>query len=208
MFAGLILADVEAKDHAPVEIHGADSRIAKAFELAGQDKFSSEELVEVQAHRSVAYLRFPSYLPDQYKRIASFSDVLQRAGGIAVKVESSGVAHTWRRWQSLLTGSLFDNYCAVVTLIREGEFYYSCGMHLFGLPECEVPTHVSLAQAADLMNRFNFWQIAERPILEEGHTFSVSQESPRYRLNLIPDARHEQGELFHNPLGVWRLGVA
>src|SRR5262249_53529116 len=134
-----------------------------------------------------------------------FGTVLRRAGGIAVKVESAGIAHTWERWSELLTGTPFDLYCAVVVLVADEEQYYSCGMHHFLLPECAVPRSMPLADAAELMNQFNFWRMVETPAVADGHTFSLTASSPRFRMTLEPDRRHESDDPFHNEHGVWNL---
>lgn len=205
MFAGGLLADLTAKDHVPVEWHPSEETLPRSFEIAGQGKLPSELLRSLEVHRSVALLHFPADVPAQAARLRHFSDVLQRAGGIAVKVESAGVAHTWERWHGLLGGTPFDQYAAVVTLIADSGHYVSCGMHHFGEPECEVPTAIDPTVASDLMNRFNFWRIVEKPTLRSGETFSLSRESPHFRLALLPDSRHVQDDPFFNPYGVWRL---
>ncbi len=207
MFAGLILADVEAKDHVTLEFCPADPHIPKAFKIAGQGKFSPEVLDQLGEHTAVVYLHFPLDLSDQRERILKFTQVIQRLGGIAVKLESAGIAHTWERWFELLSGSSFDVYCAGVVLIGDKDYYYSCGMHHFGLPECEVPRSIPVGEAADLMNRFNFYQIEEHPELSSGHTFSLSANEPRFRLSLEKDTRHDEEDLFYNPSGIWRLNV-
>jgi len=208
MFAGMVLADVEAKDHVPLEFCPADSQIPKAFEIAGQGKIPADVLVHVSEHTAVVYLHFPLDLPDQRERILKFTQVVQRIGGIAVKLESAGVSHTWERWFALLSGSPFDVYCAGVVLIGGKDHYYSCGMHHFGLPECEAPRSIPLGEAADLMNRFNSWQIAEHPKQSPGHTFSLTPTAPHFRLSLERDTRHDKEDLFHNPHGIWRLDAA
>nr|WP_186329618.1 hypothetical protein [Variovorax boronicumulans] len=58
------------------------------------------------------------------------------------------------------------------------------------------------------MNRFNFWQLVESPVLQSGHTFSVSPDHPRFVLTKIKDARHEPDDPFFNPAGLWRLDEA
>jgi hypothetical protein len=58
------------------------------------------------------------------------------------------------------------------------------------------------------MNRFNFWQIAENPTMKSGHTFSLSEDEPTYRLELKGDDRHEEDDPFFNPNGVWTLSAA
>lgn len=207
MFAGMILADIEAKDHVPLELCPVDSNIPKAFEIAAQGKIPTEILARLQNHTAVAYLRFPLDFLNQRERILKFTQVIQRIGGIAVKLESAGVAHTWERWAALLSGSQFDTYCAGVVLIGDDEYYYSCGMHNFGFPECEVPRSIPVGDAAHLMNRFNFWQIIERPKLAEGHTFSLTATAPHFRLSFKQDTRHGQRDLFYNPHGIWRLNA-
>jgi len=208
MFAGLILADLAGKDDIALDFTPADPDIPAAFEIAGQGKIPQLALGRIREHSSVVYLHFPLDIRAQRDRVARFTELLQRLGGAAVKVESSGTAHTWERWFALLNGSLFDLYCSAVVLIRDADYYYSCGMHHFGLPECAVPTSVAVGEAADLMNQFNFWQIAETPTVKSGHTFSLSADAPHYRLTLDTDREHEPDHPFFNGHGVWLLSVA
>lgn len=205
IFLGAILAHPEGEDHVPLEFCDPHDEMRNAFRLAGQGRISEATLDLIEGHQSIAYLHFPLDWPAQRERLAKFTDVVRRAGGYAVKVESSGVAHEWERWFSLLTGTTFDAYCSAVTLIGGSERYYSCGMHHFGLPESSLPASMDVGEAADLMNRFNMYQIIERPELATGHTFSLQADSPRFRLHLSPDSRHEEDDLFHNSHGVWEM---
>jgi hypothetical protein len=208
MFAGGILVDVVGKDHLPIEFTAVDPHMGKAFEIAGQGKILQSTLVEIEQHQSVVYLHFPIDIQTERARLIKFTKLLQRLGGHAIKVESAGTAHSWDRWFTLLDGSLFDLYCAAVVLIGDKDHYYSCGMHHFGLPECAVPITVDLGEAADLMNRFNFWQIAEKPTMKSGHTFSLSVDAPTWRLALNSDDRHEAEDTFFNHNGVWIFSAA
>lgn len=205
MFAGGVLADTISKDHVAVEFAAADPRMSETFELAGQGQIAAPLLSEIEKHQSVVYMHFRSDMQAERDRLIKFTKLLQQLGGLAIKVESAGVAHDWDRWFSLLEGSLFDLYCASVLLIGSEDHYYSCGMHHFGLPECAVPTSVDPGEAADLMNRFNFWRISEGPTLHSGHTFSLSKDEPAWLMKLAPDEQHEAEDLFFNPHGVWFL---
>jgi hypothetical protein len=60
-------------------------------------------------------------------------------------------------------------------------------MHHFGLPESAAPRSIPAADAADLINRFNYWRIVERPVLSDGHTFSPTPSAPYFRMTLEPD---------------------
>jgi hypothetical protein len=205
MFAGGILADVGGKDHLPVEFTSADSHMAKAFEIAGQGRLPQSTLAEIELHQSVVYVHASIDIQAERTRLLTFTKLLQRLGGHAIKLETAGIAHSWERWFALLNGSLFDLYCACVVLVSDNDYYYSCGMHHFGLSECAVPTTVDLDEAADLMNRFNFWQIAEQPTMKPGHTFSLSNDAPVWHLALENDNRHDVDDLFFNQHGVWVL---
>ena len=206
MFAGMILAHPKGNDHVRLDFGDFDERMLQAFKLGGQGELTSLALEEVALHRSVVYLHFPFDIVSQKARLLKFTDVLSKCGGIAVKLETSGIAHEWKRWFDLL-GSInpFDTYCASVVLVGDEKFYYSCGMHNFRLPDVQISNSLDGEQAADLMNRFNYWQIVEEPVLKSGHTFSLTADSEHFRLAFLKDERHSEDDLFHNPSGVWEL---
>lgn len=206
MFAGMILANPGKKDHVPLDFAPHESQMRNAFELAGKGKLSPRLLDRIAGHQGVAYLHFPIGIISEKERVVSFTKALERCGGIAVKIESAGVAHEWDYWFAALNSeNPFDLYRTFVTLIGDSNHYYSCGMHHFSLPDVEVERTVEINEAADLMNRFNYWQIAEEPKLASGHTFSISADAPRYRITLNSDSRHEPEHFFHNAKGSWSL---
>lgn len=207
MFAGGLLAHPSGKDHVELEFCEPYPQMREAFRIAGQGRLSAETLDLIAGHGGVAYLHFPIDFLQQRERLAKFTEVVRRAGGYAVKVESAGVAHEWGRWFYLLSGETFDVYCSCVVLIGDSDRYYSCGMHHFGLPECSLPRSIEVTEAADILNQFNMYQIIEQPQFETGHTFSLSADSPYFRLALVQDSRNEPDDLFHNPHGVWELSL-
>jgi hypothetical protein len=202
----MILAHPKGNDHVRLDFCDFDERMLQAFELGGQGKLTSLTLDEVALHRSVVYLHFPFDIVSQKARLLKFTGVLSKCGGIAVKLETSGIAHEWKRWFDLLeSNNPFDTYCASVVLVGDERFYYSCGMHNFSLPDVQISNSLDGEYAADLMNRFNYWQIVEEPVLKSGHTFSLTADSEHFRLALLNDERHSEDDLFHNPSGVWEL---
>ena len=204
---GGLLVDLEEKDHVILDFSPADPGMLRAFTIAGQGRIPQETLDRIQEHSSFVFMHFPLDIRAQRDRVVKFTKLLPRLGGMAVKIDSAGIAHTWERWFKLLNGSLFDLYCSTVVLIGGHEHYFSCGMHHFGLPESALPTSIPVEAAADLMNRFNFWRIADAPHLNSGETFSLSQDDPHYRLTLKADSEHEAGEPFFNAHGVWFLSA-
>jgi hypothetical protein len=206
MFAGMLLAHPGGNDHVELEFAGPDERMAEAFEYAGQGRLSDDTLNKLGEHRSVVYLYFPLDIFAQRSRLLKFTAVVSRCGGLAVKLENSGIAHEWERWFALLgSDDSFAAYCACVVLAGDERSYYSCGMHCFGLPDAQLSREFDVAEAADLLNQFNYHQIADQPNLASGHTFSLTADSPRFRLDLVADERHSDEELFHNPHGLWNL---
>ena len=206
LFAGMVLANPTKEDHIPLHLMPRSSGMRTAFEIAGHAKLSESVLDDINQHQSTAFLHFPVQIISQRERVASFCRVLQQAGGIAVKVESAGVAHEWNIWFAILASeNLFDLYRSFVVLIADKAHYYSCGMHHFNLPDVEVSKSTEIKEAADLMNQFNYWQIVEEPKIAPGHTFSIKPDSTRYKITRLDDTRHKAEDLFHNANGIWRL---
>lgn len=206
MFAGMLLAHPKSKDHVRLDFYEPHDQMAKAFSYAGQGKLSDETLSKIAQHKSVVYLHFPLDIASQRPRLVKFTEVIGQCGGIAVKLESSGVAHEWDRWFSLLRSeNPFDTYCACAVLTADEDHYYSCGLHHFGLPDAQISRSVDVEEAADLLNRFNYYRIDENPLLDSGHTFSLSADGPRYRMELLADNRHPEDDPFHNSHGLWNL---
>ena len=206
MFAGEILAHPKGNDHIILEFYEAYDEMEAAFEYGGQGQLSTDTLNKISHHKSVVYLIFPLNVLAQKQRIAKFTKILSNCGGIAIKVENSGVAHEWNDWFSKIESkNPFDQYSASVILVGDEKYYYSCGMHTFNLPDSEISNQIAPEDATDLLNQFNYWRITENPQLESGHTFSLSKDSPHFRLELWQDERHPSDDLFHNSNGVWSL---
>jgi hypothetical protein len=206
MLAGSMLANPRANDHIELELSEAEPNLRTAFEYAGHGKLREDTLDAIGSHAMVAYLHFPLAVTGQQQRLQRFTSLMRQIGGLAVKIESAGVAHEWAAWEEILASeNPFDLYRGFVTLIGGQAHYYSCGMHHFALPEAQMPRSVPIEKATNLLNRFNFYRITESPPLASGHTFSLAADTPRYRLTLIPDERHDDVELLRNGHGVWDL---
>ncbi len=163
MFAGGNLAFPGGKDHVELTYAERTPEMATAFRYAGQGKISEETLEAIDAHQGVAYLHFPLQYLTQRDRLHRFTEVLSKCGGIAVKNESSGIAHEWTRWFELLDSDhLFDAYCACVVLVGEEGVFYSCGMHHFGLPETRISQILDSAEAASLTSGLKIGDVDPR----------------------------------------------
>jgi hypothetical protein len=177
----------------------------KAFKAAGGHWVTPEDLSQLAAHTFVLYLVAPGGSRKRAEAAMATAGGLLRAGGLAVKVESAGVAHSRGTWLELVEDRhLFSAHHALVVVVTGRDPVYSCGMHNLGLRD----SIVAAGDADDppaLLRAFNFYQFTENPTLREGETFRVARGAPAYRLFKEPCTLYEGDPLFTNPYGMWRL---
>ncbi len=205
---GTVLADVREQDQVRVQFLAKHPRMLEAFLAATRGDLAPELAQRIAGHQSAIYWRFAADLFEERYRLLKYTELARQLGGIAIKIESSGVAHAWDRWFELLgSENAFDWYCAVVTLLAEEEFYCSCGMHHFKLADAALEKRLDPRGAANLINKFNYWRIIEPRELKPGEIFRLDDSGRRYRIEFGPDRMNPPGDLFHNPYGCWRLRV-
>ncbi len=206
IFAGFTLMDTATQDVSFVELHDYDPRLVDVFETLGEPSINDQDLEKIAAHRSTLWVLSSEVSIEQARRMMKVGRTLLNAGGLAVKVESSGVAHSARRWHEFaVSDDLPQMYCAYVNLIEGDDYIYSCGMHNFGLPDASVGSKLGAAEAAQLLNQFNAYQLEELPQLEDGHYFSLDEVAPRYKLSFEACEAYEPEHPFYNPFGRWHL---
>jgi len=205
LFAGAVFMETATSHMCRVDWYGHDEDLRTAFEAAGQGKLSPAVLDAIDAHASTLYLIFDDAGYATARTAARFAGALLQAGGIAVKVETAGVAHSPERWlQACESEEPFDIYALFTVLIGGDECYYSCGMHNFALPDAQVPASLGIEDGAELLNYFNLYRLVETPDLDDGHTFSVAEDAPRFRLKREPYLPGYEPPLA-NPHGLWSL---
>ena len=195
----------EAKPHRQkTDSHG--SNLVEAFKIAGQDKLSELTLQQIDNCSQVVYLTSTNTGYDSCLQIARFAVVLLNIGGIAVKVESAGIASDRDRWlANYNSDDPFEIYSLFVMLIEGDNFYYSCGMHNFGKADVAIELTEDLGLAIYVMNVFNYYRLTETPILQDDHTFQPDIESPKYRLKWMIDNESQISSPLYNPFGRWHL---
>ncbi len=170
--------------------------------------FTDEQLEEIGEHNLTIYLIGKSGDLNSITNINNAVCSLLKAGGIAVKVESSGVAHTSERWFELTnSGDLVDVLNAYVTILTDGNTCYSCGMHNIGYRDAIITTDMPLEDASHLISTFLTYLLSENPVLKQGETFSMDSNSPIYLLKQEECKIYPPNDLFFNPFGYWRLHV-
>ncbi len=206
LFAGMVIMHIATREAAELRVRERVPGMRRAFAYAGHHWATNDDLENIDAHSMVLYLLKEGGSPDHARRAMDFANGLLRAGGLAVKVETAGVAHSPTDWLKMSERkTVLDLIRAFVVVATGEETTYSCGMHNFGLRDAVVTSKLSSDEAARLVNRFVLYVLAEQPTLNERETFSVSMGAPRYRLSAEPCTIFAPNDTFHNPYGVRRL---
>lgn len=205
VFIAQVFRSVVNNENCLIEICQSDADLVSAFELAGQNKITDATLQQIARHQQIVYLTTDTGY-NSCLQIAKLARVLLNIGGIALKVETAGVAHEKDRWLALYNShDVFDIYSLFVALIEGDNDYYSCGMHNFGKADVAIAKTEDVGLAIYVMNVFNYYRLTETPIIQDGHTFQPDIESPTYRLNWTTDNEYETDSLLYNSYGKWHL---
>ncbi len=209
LFAGGVMMHVVSQDGFEVQVDGVDPRVPRAFELAGRRSLTPEDMLAIQAHTQVLYLIGPGGSTHAARRLMLAGVGLLKAGGLAVKVETTGSAHNKADWQKLAAHEGDEAlYYGYVTLVGgdEGAFY-STGMQNLGLPDAIVRADLDPQAAANLLHNFLLYLLVEKPTLQAGQTFGLEPGAPIYRLSHEGSVYPETHEFYYNPYGTWRLSA-
>lgn len=196
----------------------AHDEMVHAFE-ASMDKliptFSDQDRVSISKHTTVNYVLSPSMkkgseVEISSKALALVAEAFNR-GALAVKGESSSIAHGKQRWIELFEKSKINEekllalYRAWVRLpISDQNKLYSVGMHLIGMKDVEIQQSNLAIDDLDLFLLYLVVDKAE-PNIRDGQTFSRDSDSERYIISSIECSRYETNDFFFNPNGLWSL---
>jgi len=206
LYAGMILMHIETRWSCTLEIYDRDPEMRRAFELAGGGQLSDSELDAIDQHTYTIYLSADGGSFDTARTLMRAANAVLKCGGIAVKIESTGVAHSPNRWNELTDDELpLAVLNAFVTYIGDDGFFYSCGMHSIGHRDAVVTADIAPNDAANLLHQFLRYIAFEDPTIHDNETFGVDENAPRYRARKAPCTIFPPDDLFHNPYGVWQL---
>lgn len=205
------LVDLKTNQLFRLEARAFDSDLVTAFALGAAGSLSSSELEAIRGHSQSVYVTGAGGSFAAGRSMQRVGRALLRAGGIAVKVETSGRAHGAADWSLLCdeeaAESLYHTYVTLVGAANDdgtGRFY-SCGMHNIGLRDAMVEGFISADEAAELLQCFLLFTAVEAPYVSDGDTFGPFPNSFSYKLYSV-GCDHYAGESpFHNPYGMWRL---
>lgn len=205
VFAGKVLMHMGTGAMFEVQLQSHDERMARAFSAVGSHWMDSEAKASIDAHGSVAYLVADGGSDERVQAAMLAGRALLEAGGLGVKVESSGVAHSPDHWRRMCGDmKTLGAYKAFVVVVTGEELAHSCGLHAFGLHDVLV-TGEEPAAAARVAQAFSRYLYLERPAILDGQTFAASEDAPRYRISASPGVDYGDDELYPNPYGTWNL---
>ncbi|MFI6741605.1 hypothetical protein ACIBI9_52570 [Nonomuraea sp. NPDC050451] len=226
-FGGFVL-DREYSEAEP------DPRMPEAFEASmAAASFDEADWAAVESHDTVGYLLSAPMMQDlafdTSRRLLAVTAALLRAGALAVKNESSGIAHGRDRWLALAdradeaTDEATDEALAdalvaawVKRPIYDGQVLYSCGMHLLGAPEVEIevgeepPAKDRLPELVAHLDTLAIYLLTDPRAeeIEDGAGFRMAEDAPRWLLRTGACDRYDEDDLFFNPYGYIRLTPA
>ncbi|NVJ62065.1 MAG: hypothetical protein HWE27_16865 [Gammaproteobacteria bacterium] len=179
--------------------------------------FTDSDIQAIESHSAVNYILSPPMRKGEEvevsKNALAFVADSFSFGALAVKGESSGIAHGKERWLELHEQTNSPDklhsvlYRAWVRLpISEEDKLYSVGMHLIGLKDTEI--EVSEDAVYDL-DSFLLYLVVDQaePNIKDGQSFSKNQESIIYFIKSKKCQRYEEDEFFYNPYGIWSLTI-
>ena len=204
--AGQVLDNQEKGLSFHVEVYEYAPHLKEAFSYASKGAFPDRLLTEIDQHTYTVYIIAEVSDFEAVINLIDAGAALLKAGGLAVKIETAGMAHTKEAWQTLQKNpDIIPVYAHFVTIIGEDDHYGSFGMKAFGLPDVVTPNTMSPKDAVTLLSTFNFYNLGERPTFTNGQDFRIKSDAPTYTLTSRQDFRYEEDHPFYNPYGLWSL---
>jgi hypothetical protein len=212
---------------------GEDERMRTAFEHAADrvaPSFYQEDLEAVSRHKSVAYVLSPGIPKAAAMQMSGMTlqmvATMLEAGALAAKSESAGIAHGFRKWIHLFSeyktgysqadpvryaNALYDTW--VRRPLSDSSWWYSCGMHLLGLPDIEIEPREDPREAIQCIDFIGTRLLAgetienllvDKIILPE-KGLEPEQIKPK-SIRHMQCKRYEKDDFFYNPYGYIRVG--
>ncbi len=208
MTAGNILMNLESKTHCTIEFCELDERMKKTFKNAGMvTRVTDGFLDEIEKHKNVVYISGATGGLKEAEDFAKAGAAVLKAGGLGIKVETAGKAFEKDQWLNMVDNfkiaNLYTMFVVDSIVDKEGTVN-SCGMHNLGLPDTVISDE-EFQEAVHLISVFNFYQIIDKPSVQNNQSFRVDMQSPVYRITEELEQPYKEQALFQNPFGMWRL---
>lgn len=206
--AGNILMNVKMKRHYTIEFCEYDERMKESFKYAGMvTRVTDNFLDQIANHKHVIYISGNTGNLEGAEHIAFAAEAILKAGGIGIKIETTGKAFEKEKWCSMLESfeesNLYEMF-VIDSIVSEDGSVYSCGMQNLGYKDTIISTE-EFQTAVDMIKIFGYYQIVDKPVIQNRQTFSRSIDSPIYRITEEYNQPYKSDQQFENPFGMWRL---
>ncbi len=205
LFAGFILHNMESHEFFELKYETRDEGMQAAFRAASPHWVNTPEMARISRHASVVYLAGPGGSVGNVQAIMRAANALLKAGGLGVKVDTTGIAHGPSAWREMCEefqyGSAHRGFVLHVGGDRE---IYTCGMQNFGMKDV-IAEKFDDDDTLELLRIFTRYMVVELPEILDGQTFKVTPDAPVYRIVVDPGVSYDRGSLFSNTYGFWRL---
>lgn len=210
IFAGSALLHTSSGTSFLIDPQGRDERLAEAFAIAsrfslGHEQLSQALVDDIEKHTQILYLIGEGGSLEKAHQMIQAGIALLDAGGLAVKVETAGIAHSSKQWRSYGDGTANSAFEAFVTFIRTRQSLHSVGMHNLGYRDALIDTGEDIQESYQTLGNFLLYTLIESPMLKDGETFSLEQDAPYFQLHAEACKTYPPDDPFHNPFGVWHL---
>lgn len=203
-----MLIDLTSGMAVHLRIEPQEDQLRRTFEVAGLDSFTESLLDQIEQHRYVVYLWSEGGDFSKAHHMLEAANMIFQAGGIAVKIDTSGKAFMPEQWEEIIqTPDHSRLFSAFVLMLNKDDFtYYSCGMHNLGLRD-SIISYDDPDYTPQLLQVFLLYQILKKPNLNHMETFQINGEGQVYHIVEEPNVIFPLDHPFHNPYGMWRLST-
>lgn len=193
-------------------------------QMSGIYPADQDELSQIARHTTYYVVRSQPFKASealaQSKRFLSLIRALAEAPALSLSLESAGLAHSLAAWRAVSELAAQDELAALVSgfvamPIRFEDIYYSCGMHMLGLPDFIISASTLSATgcaperfaetARDLFQEMGYFLLSEGEKFQAGHTFSLTRESGKVKAQIESCKHIAEEDVRFNPFGMLRL---
>jgi hypothetical protein len=199
-----------------------DDRMKKAFEASADrvvPSMQAEDWAAIEKHTAVAYVLSPLIERDKSVQLAVqamvvMSNLLRAGKAVALKHDTSGLAHGKARWLELFDKAKASKgedvfapmiEAAVRRPIADKQALYSCGAQLLGVRDVEVVGEKDERKAAQMMDQLINAQLRAGYNAPAPESMRLGMSGKAAPIVVTRTKRYEEDDFFYNPYGYLRV---
>lgn len=202
---GTVLTHKESGLNYELDIYDFDPAMWLGFKEWSRTRLSEEYLDLLDTHTHTIYLVGPGGSIDRAQRMVDLATKMIEAGGLGVKIETTGTAFDLESWNGIIdVPSPISLYSIFVRQSHNPRmnFSYTCGMHNLGLRDV-TSRGVDLNKALPAVTQFNTERILQSLSVSDGMIYSVDGTS--FLVSIETTCPNSEDEYYGNPWGMWLL---